>query len=60
MIYARNEKNLNYIKTLVIKIDKVQYARVFDYRDIEVNNVQLFENTSKIFEIFNELAEFCS
>ncbi|MCD2346252.1 hypothetical protein [Clostridium guangxiense] len=44
-------------KTLVIGIDigkKVQFARTFDYRGIELSKIQSFENTLEGFKIFEE------
>jgi transposase len=56
MNYTQNEKIMSITeKTLVIGIDigkEVQYARVFDYRGIELSKIQSFENTLEGFKRF--------
>lgn len=58
MNYTQNEKILSITeKTLVVGIDigkEVQYARLFDYRGIELNKVMRFENSACGFEMFRK------
>lgn len=58
MNYTQNEKIMSIKeRTLVVGIDiakKVQYARAFDYRGIELGKVRSFENTAEGFRIFED------
>lgn len=58
MNYTQNEKIMSITEnTLIIGIDigkKVQYARAFDFRGIELSKVKSFENTAEGFAIFED------
>jgi transposase len=61
MNYTQNDKIMSINeKSLIIGIDiakKVQYARAFDYRGIELSKVLAFENTAEGFKIFQDWIE---
>jgi transposase len=58
MNYTQNEKIMSITEsTLIIGIDigkKVQYARAFDYRGIELDKIKSFENTAGGFSLFKD------